>query len=155
MGGDWVLGDGSETCRQSIWLPSEKGCLLLRAGLATGVGNRAGVGGVGYHGTGHASRGFGCVFSRLSLSLRPFIPSHRIAFASIYSIPYLPAVIISQPPLFTDMKNFKKSLVFSTSFSCPSLTPLPSFVQKTQILQKTSPLNRLQHPPLLPLPPLH
>jgi hypothetical protein len=69
----------------------------------------------------------------------------------------LPAVIISQPPLFTDMKNFKKSLVFSSLLSCPFLTPtpLPSFVQKTQILQKTNPLNRLQRPPLLPLPPLH
>jgi hypothetical protein len=145
------LGDGSERCRQSIWLPSECCCGQgLRRVWATvggvGAGVMLAVTGLVTH---HEVR---LRFSHDCL-LRPFIPSHRIA--SIYSIPYLPAVIISQPSLFTDMKNFKKSLVSASSFSCPSLTPLPSFVQKTQILQKTSPLNRLQRPPLLPLPPLH
>jgi len=76
----------------------------------------------------------------------PRIPSHRIDIfdSSYHSAPY-----------FTVMKNFKKSLVFSPFISCPSLIPLLSFVEKIQIPQKTNPLNNLQRPPLLPLPPLH
>src|ERR1700761_4829570 len=68
------------------------------------------------------------------------------SIASIYSIRFIN----------TDMKNFKKSLVFSPFLPSPLLIYFPSFEGKTPILQKINPLNSPQRNPQPPPPlPLH
>ena len=91
---------------------------------------------------GVSGRGFGRVVTGVSHITGLVAPS----IASIYSIRFIN----------TDMKNFKKSLVFSPFPPNHLLISFYSFVPKTQILQKINPLNsprrNPQHPPLLHYP---